>query len=314
MKNKHMKKCIITMCSILAMTAVITGCSKEDSGETYKNMGEVQPSVSEVAEATQPSSTGNPGTTEPVQTVAPAATTAYTTPGISGDSGKIAGVPRETEDPEVAASQAVNPTAKPSVEEVVNPTGTPVVEEIVKSTVKPTVCPTVKPTVTVAPTVKPTTKPTVKPTTKPTTTPTVKPTVKPTTTPDNNSGTTNSSYVDQVLNLINEERAKEGLSPLTTNSSLKKAAQQRAKEIVTNFSHNRPDGSSGVTVLKEYSISYSAWGENIAYGQKTPAAVMNAWMNSSGHRANILSEKFGKVGIGCYEVNGTLYWTQVFTN
>jgi uncharacterized protein YkwD len=66
--------------------------------------------------------------------------------------------------------------------------------------------------------------------------------------------------------------------------------------------------------LKEYGISYQSAGENIAYGQKTPEAVMNAWMNSSGHRANILKNGFGKVGIGVYKVNGVLYWTQLFTN
>lgn len=128
------------------------------------------------------------------------------------------------------------------------------------------------------------------------------------------NGATNASYSTKVLELVNEQRKANGLSALTTTSALQQAADKRAKEIVSNFSHTRPDGTSGVTVLPEYSISYRAWGENIAYGQRTPAAVMDAWMNSSGHRANILSSKFGKVGIGCYEKNGTLYWTQVFTD
>jgi uncharacterized protein YkwD len=123
-----------------------------------------------------------------------------------------------------------------------------------------------------------------------------------------------SNYADQVLKLVNQERAKAGLPALTTNKTLQAAANKRAQEIVQSFSHTRPNGSSPFTVLKEYGISYQSAGENIAYGQKTPEAVMNAWMNSSGHRANILKNGFGKVGIGVYKVNGVLYWTQLFTN
>lgn len=134
----------------------------------------------------------------------------------------------------------------------------------------------------------------------------------------NNTTTANSSdlssYADQVLKLVNQERAKQGLPALTTNKTLQAAANKRAQEIVQSFSHTRPNGSSPFTVLNEYGISYKSAGENIAYGQKTPADVMNAWMNSSGHRANILKNGFGKVGIGVYKVNGVIYWTQLFTN
>lgn len=130
------------------------------------------------------------------------------------------------------------------------------------------------------------------------------------------SGSTNSnsSFIDEVLRLVNIERANEGLSELTTNTSLKNAAHQRAIEIKSVFSHSRPDGSSCFTVLGEFNVPYMAAGENIAYGQKTPAQVVDGWMNSEGHRANILSSKFGKIGIGCYYNNGTYYWTQLFTN
>ena len=135
----------------------------------------------------------------------------------------------------------------------------------------------------------------------------------------NNSNNTNnqfnSEYAAEVLRLINVERKKEGLSALTTTSALTNAANQRAVEIKSVFSHSRPDGSSCFTALDDYNVSYRTAGENIAYGQKTPEAVVNAWMNSSGHRANIMSSKFGKVGIGCYVgSNGTLYWTQLFTD
>ncbi len=123
----------------------------------------------------------------------------------------------------------------------------------------------------------------------------------------------NVSYVQQVVNLVNEERAKEGLAPLTLDTKVSAAAQVRAREIVTSFSHTRPDGTSFATALKEQNISYRRAGENIAWGQKSPEAVMDAWMNSSGHRANIMNPNFTTIGIGYYQVNGVNYWCQLFT-
>lgn len=125
----------------------------------------------------------------------------------------------------------------------------------------------------------------------------------------------NAAFTEEVLRLVNIERAKEGLSQLTTSSSLEKAAYVRSQEIKKSFSHTRPNGSSFSSILKEMNISYQAAGENIAYGQRTPEAVMNAWMNSSGHRANIMSKNYNKLGVGCYiDSNNTVYWTQIFTN
>ena len=123
----------------------------------------------------------------------------------------------------------------------------------------------------------------------------------------------NLSYVEQVVNLVNEERAKEGLAPLTLNTKVAAAAQVRAEEIVTSFSHTRPDGSSFATALKEQNISYRRAGENIAWGQKSPEEVVNAWMNSSGHRANIMNSNFTSIGVGYYRQNGANYWCQLFT-
>lgn len=168
------------------------------------------------------------------------------------------------------------------------------------STAKPT--PTKQP----APTAKPV-QPT--PTTKP-----VQTSPTPTKAPSNNTNTSVSSYANQALQLVNKERAKAGLSALTTNSTLQAAADKRAQETVQSFSHTRPNGTSFSTVLKEFGISYRAAGENIAYGQKTPQEVVTAWMNSSGHRANILNANFGKIGIGVYQKNGVTYWSQLFTN
>ncbi len=149
------------------------------------------------------------------------------------------------------------------------------------------------------------------PTTKPTPTQTPTPTKTPAPTATSSDL---SSYANQVLQIVNQERAKAGLPALTTNKTLQAAANKRAQETVQSFSHTRPDGSSCFTVLNDYGISYRSAGENIAYGQRTPAEVMNAWMNSPGHRANILKSGFGKVGIGVYKVNGVIYWTQEFTN
>lgn len=124
----------------------------------------------------------------------------------------------------------------------------------------------------------------------------------------------NLTYVEQVVQLVNVERAKEGLAPLTLNTKVSAAAQVRAKEIVSSFSHTRPDGSSFATALKEQNISYRRAGENIAWGQKSPQEVVTAWMNSSGHRANIMNENFTSIGVGYHRQNGVNYWCQLFTS
>lgn len=125
--------------------------------------------------------------------------------------------------------------------------------------------------------------------------------------------TSSSQYAQQVVNLVNAERAKEGLSPVSVDTKVENAAQTRAQEIVTSFSHTRPNGTSFGTALKAAGVSYNACGENIAYGQKSPEAVMTAWMNSSGHRANIMNANFKYIGVGYYQVNGVNYWVQEFT-
>ncbi len=124
----------------------------------------------------------------------------------------------------------------------------------------------------------------------------------------------NDSYVNQVVALVNAERAKAGLSPLTQTAELSGAAATRAEETSRSFSHTRPDGSSFSTVLSQNGISYRGSGENIAYGQRTPEQVMEGWMNSQGHRANILNSRYTAIGVGYYQdSNGTPYWTQLFT-
>lgn len=129
--------------------------------------------------------------------------------------------------------------------------------------------------------------------------------------PDDNQS--ESEFAAEVLRLVNEERSKAGLPALVLDQSVEKAANVRAKEIVSSFSHTRPNGTSFSTALKESGASYRGAGENIAWGQKTPAQVMEGWMNSAGHRANILNKSFTKIGVGYYQSGGTNYWTQIFT-
>ena len=123
-----------------------------------------------------------------------------------------------------------------------------------------------------------------------------------------------SSFESQVIRLVNEEREKLGLSALVLDEKVANAALVRAKETELSFSHTRPNGSSFSTALTEQGVSFRGAGENIAWGQRSPEEVMNAWMNSPGHRANILNENFTTIGVGYYvNSNGTGYWTQLFT-
>ena len=123
-------------------------------------------------------------------------------------------------------------------------------------------------------------------------------------------------YARQVLELVNKERAAQGLETLTLDTSLCEAAAARAKEITELFSHTRPNGQTCFTILKEYDISYRAVGENIAAGQSTQENVMQSWMNSEGHRANILSASYNKLGVGYVKSSSGYgnYWVQIFTD
>lgn len=127
----------------------------------------------------------------------------------------------------------------------------------------------------------------------------------------------NVSYEERVAQLVNVEREKNGLQPLTFDSSISNVARAKSKDMADNnyFAHQSPTYGSAGDMLRNFGINWSAWGENIASGQDTPEEVVNAWMNSEGHRANILSSNFGKIGVG-YVTNGsgTPYWTQLFTN
>lgn len=118
---------------------------------------------------------------------------------------------------------------------------------------------------------------------------------------------------EAVTSLVNAARQDAGLSELELDADLCAAAQARAQEIAQSFSHTRPDGSSCFTILEEFGISYRAAGENIAMGQRTPEEVMDGWMNSSGHRTNILNGTFTSIGVGYYvDGAGAAHWVQIF--
>ena len=113
--------------------------------------------------------------------------------------------------------------------------------------------------------------------------------------------------VGRVLELVNYYRGQQGLSPLTLDSTLCSAASTRVRETVSNFSHTRPDGSQW------YTVSSLAHGENIVMGTGMDAdSAMTKWMNSSGHRANIMDGSYGTLGVGYYYSGREVYWVQLF--
>lgn len=167
---------------------------------------------------------------------------------------------------------------------------------------------TARPVVTAAPVA--TAKPVVTP--APTTAPvaTAKPVATPAATAAPAVADSASSYIQQVVALVNKERAAAGLAPVSALDSLNKVAAAKATDMRTNnyFSHTSPTYGSPFDMMSAFGITYQAAGENIAMGQKTPQEVMTAWMNSPGHKANILSTNFNYIGVG-FDNN---YWVQEF--
>lgn len=125
------------------------------------------------------------------------------------------------------------------------------------------------------------------------------------------------SHEQQVFELVNKERASRGLALLKLNTELSRVARIKSQDMIDKkyFSHTSPTYGSPFDMMQSFGLKFSAAGENIAYGQKTAAEVMNSWMNSAGHKANILSEAYTNIGIGVAKTaSGTLYWTQMFMN
>ncbi|MEW1587456.1 CAP domain-containing protein [Micromonospora vinacea] len=129
----------------------------------------------------------------------------------------------------------------------------------------------------------------------------------------NGSSGTVSAQAREVVDLVNAERAKAGCKALSIDTKLMTAAQRHSQDQADhkNMSHTGSDGSNAGTRLDRVGYTWRTYGENVAWNQQTPAAVMDAWMNSSGHRANILNCAFTEIGVGIANSNGP-YWTQVF--
>lgn len=119
----------------------------------------------------------------------------------------------------------------------------------------------------------------------------------------------------QVIDLTNQERAKNGLPALKANWQLSRVARYKSRDMANNnyFSHNSPTYGSPFDMMRDFNVSYRRAAENIAAGQQTPAEVVDGWMNSPGHRKNILDPNLNQIGVG-YAEGGSygVYWTQMF--
>ena len=220
---------------------------------------------------------------------------------VPADAAKPTEKPEPTEKP-VIPTPTATPSPKPT--KVPDPTETP------KPTEKPA---TPTPTATPKPvTPIPTATPTEKPAT-PTPTATPIPTATPTPTPEPEMSV--EEMASEVIRLTNIERVKAGRSPLQYHAGLQRAAMVRAEEITRKFSHIRPDGTDSSTALYENGVACDG-GENIAAGQKTPEAVVRAWMNSSGHKATMMQQSITHIGVGVCKspITGQWLWVQDFSS
>lgn len=123
------------------------------------------------------------------------------------------------------------------------------------------------------------------------------------------------SIENEVIKLVNAERAKNGLPALKANWELSRVARMKSQDMIDKnyFSHQSPTYGSPFKMMETFGVRYSSAGENIAKGQQSASQVMNSWMNSPGHRSNILSSSYSEIGVGlATNKNGVKYWTQMF--
>lgn len=126
---------------------------------------------------------------------------------------------------------------------------------------------------------------------------------------------TTTAQEDEVIRLVNAERAKRGLMTLAKNWQLSRVARYKSADMAQKgyFSHTSPTYGSPFQMMESFGLKFSSAGENIAYGQRTPQTVMTDWMNSPGHRNNILSATYTQIGVGLAKnSSGVCYWTQQF--
>jgi uncharacterized YkwD family protein len=120
---------------------------------------------------------------------------------------------------------------------------------------------------------------------------------------------------DEIIRLVNERRVSAGLQPLKYNWQAARVARYKSQDMINNgyFSHISPVYGSPFKMMESFGLRFSAAAENIAYGQRSAQEVMNSWMNSPGHKANILSKSYTQIGVGvAKKSNGTMYFTQMF--
>lgn len=203
-----------------------------------------------------------------------------------------ASITTSTPKPSVTPSQSSKPSSSPSVAATAGPS------------TKPTSTPVSTPKPTLAPTPKPSLKPSVTPT----------PTPKPQT-PSPTAQSDIAQMEQRVLDLTNQERAKNGLSPLSGDSKIAQVARDHSQDMINRhyFEHTTPDGVTFDKRLSNAGIPFHAAAENIALNQSAEAAV-TAWMNSAGHRANILNGNYHKLGVGIAKGTDGYYFTQDFTD
>ncbi len=241
-------------------------------------------------------------------------TAADTQPGSTGAASQPrAIVARQTPPTSAATTTRAQPTPTPA------PTATPTPAPTPAPTATPTPVPTATPTP--VPTATPTPAPTATPTPVPTApppTPTPRPsaTPAPTTAATTAGPQTDPAWIQAVLQQTNAERAAHGLAPLQAGSAAALcAADVRAREIIVLFSHNRPDANQcdsadsqpWHTALTEAGVAYRRAGENIAAGYRSPEATVEGWMNSEGHRKNILNPDFTHLAVGYRYLEGSQY-------
>jgi len=204
--------------------------------------------------------------------------------------------------PEAAKESTPAPTEAPTPVPTAEPTPVPTEEPTPVPTAEPTLAPTVLPTL--EPTFEPTLAPTPEVTPIPTITPVPTVLVTPVPTPAQVQA---GEDAQAVLDLVNAQRTSAGLAPLTLSADLCGFAQVRAQEITVSFSHTRPDGTMPT------SLSPLIFGENIAMGTNMSAQMaMQLWMDSQGHRDNILRGEFKTLGVGCVQSGDLIYWVQLF--
>lgn len=285
-----MKK-IIALCLFLSIIFFLTACDLQNL--FHKQDIPDLPYTEDTTDASQVHT--DPDTTEQVTDAEVTEVTEDTTeetvtePEVTEDITN----PKETEKP-TEPKETQKPTEPKVTEKPTEP----------KPTQKPT-----EPTVTEKPTQKPTEKPTAAPTEPPATEPPATEPPAPVL-PDYYPG----DMAQQILRLLNEERSKAGLGALSLSNTLSRISYVRATEISSTWSHTRPDGSSWSTVFDQYGVS---WGggiaENLAYISYSDAAdVVTSWMNSSGHKANILNGSYSEIGVGIYYGGGNYYICTLF--